>query len=154
MSLFTEKREGGVFPSSDPSRTPHLKHRNKIWLVIVCFIIFRSTYLHLWHPTDTFSGNICPQADVLIPEKNGQVWTELNVKIGSAAFKQTAIDWLAGAVQIPWVSPPWTAFFLLIKFLLNRSTESYDTMDPVGVDPRYEVFAIFHAYLSGAFPLV
>ena len=51
-------------------------------------------------------------------------------------------------------SPPPRALSVLIKSLVNRRTESYDTMDPVGVDPRYEVFALFHAYLSGVFPLV
>ena len=42
----------------------------------------------------------------------------------------------------------------LIKLLINPRTESYDEMDPVGVDPRYEVFASFHDYLSDAFPLM
>lgn len=34
------------------------------------------------------------------------------------------------------------------------STESYDKMDDVGVDPRWDVFGDFHAYLLEAFPLV
>jgi Gly-Xaa carboxypeptidase len=105
MSSSTKKKEGAILPSSSPSPIPLPKRKNGIWVVIICFIIiFRSTYLHFWHPTDKSSwtpSNNCPQADILIPEKNGQVWSELNVKIGSAAFKQTAIDWLAGAVQIP-----------------------------------------------------
>lgn len=33
-------------------------------------------------------------------------------------------------------------------------TESYDEMDPVGVDPRWEQFAPFHEYLKKAFPLM
>ena len=33
-------------------------------------------------------------------------------------------------------------------------TESYDNMDPVGVDPRWDVFGPFHDYLLQAFPLV
>ena len=32
-------------------------------------------------------------------------------------------------------------------------TESYDQMGPVGVDPRWDVFAAFHTYLLKAFPL-
>ena len=38
----------------------------------------------------------------------------------------------------------------------NRTlrTESYDKMDPVGVDPRWDVFGPFHNYLLHAFPLV
>ena len=32
-------------------------------------------------------------------------------------------------------------------------TESYDNMDPVGVDPRWDVFGPFHDYLLKSFPL-
>ena len=160
-SSSIEKKGDSVLPSSNPSPTPapKLQQRKNVWIqvAIICFIVFRSTYLYFWHATDKASwtpSNNCPQADVLIPEKNGEIWSELNDKIGSAAFKQTAIDWLTGAVRIPWESRPLKAFSVLIKLLINRRTESYDTMDPVGVDPRYEVFASFHTYLSEAFPLM
>jgi len=33
-------------------------------------------------------------------------------------------------------------------------TESYDGMEPVGVDPRWEAFKPFHEYLATTFPLV
>lgn len=36
----------------------------------------------------------------------------------------------------------------------SKSTESYDQMDPIGVDPRWEIFAVFHDYLVKSFPLV
>jgi Gly-Xaa carboxypeptidase len=104
MSLSIEKKEEDILPSSISSPTPLPKHKNKIWVVIICFIVFRSTYLHFWHPTDKSPwtpSNNCPQADILIPEKNGKIWTEQNVKIGSAAFEKIAIDWLAGAIRIP-----------------------------------------------------
>jgi Gly-Xaa carboxypeptidase len=104
-----EEKENSILPSSTPSSTPppksHQRKNKNVWVevVIICFLVFRATY-HFWNATDktprTPSDN-CPQADVLIPEKNGEIWTELNNKIGSAAFKQTAIDWLAGAVRIP-----------------------------------------------------
>ena len=47
---------------------------------------------------------------------------------------------------------------LIIGFGLNLtdmpSTESYDHMEPVGVDPRWDAFGPFHDYLLKAFPLV
>ena len=108
MSSSMEKKEKGILPSSNPSSTPpsksHQRKNKNFWIgvVIICFLVFRA--YHVWNATGktprTPSDN-CPQADVLIPEKNGEIWTELNDKIGSAAFKQTAIDWLAGAVRIP-----------------------------------------------------
>ena len=33
-------------------------------------------------------------------------------------------------------------------------TESYDHMEPVGVDPRWDAFGPFHDYLFESFPLV
>lgn len=160
MSSSIEKRGNGILPSSNPSPTlaPKSQQRKNnffgIGAVIICFLVFRATYLHFWHATDKAPrtpSNYCPQANVLIPKKNGEIWTELNDRIDSAAFKQTAIDWLAGAVRIPWASPSLRALSVLIKLW---RTETYDKMDPVGVDPRYEVFTSFHDYLSDAFPLM
>ena len=96
------EKEKGILPSSNPSPNPAPKsqrQKNKhIWIgvAIFCFIVFRATtYLHIWHAADKAPGtpsNNCPQADVLTPEENGEIWTELNEKIGSAAFKQNAIE--------------------------------------------------------------
>jgi Gly-Xaa carboxypeptidase len=108
--MSIEKKEKGILPSSNPSPTPapksqQRKNKNEwIAVVMICFLVSRTIYLHFWHATDNAPrtpSNNCPQADALIPEKNGEIWIELNDKIGSAAFKQTAIDWLAGAVRIP-----------------------------------------------------
>ena len=45
---------------------------------------------------------------------------------------------------------------LLNELDLNDAsrTESYDHMEPVGVDPRWDVFGPFHDYLLESFPLV
>jgi Gly-Xaa carboxypeptidase len=53
----------------------------------------------------------CVQADALIPEKHGDLWTNLSSTIRSNNFKLKAVDWLSRAVQIPWVvytRPPHT----------------------------------------------
>ncbi|KAJ7760621.1 hypothetical protein DFH07DRAFT_957457 [Mycena maculata] len=76
----------------------------------------------------------CPQVDALLPTQNAHVWERTRAQMATGVFKARAVDWLAGAVRIP--------------------TESYDNMQAVGVDPRWDVFADFHAYLAGAFPLV
>ncbi|KAJ7213809.1 hypothetical protein B0H12DRAFT_1032935 [Mycena haematopus] len=77
---------------------------------------------------------ICPQADTLFPSRNADIWDRIRQKTASDDFKVRAIELLGGAVQIP--------------------TESYDGMQPVGVDPRWQVFADFHVYLARVFPLV
>ncbi|KAF8734360.1 hypothetical protein AX14_003360 [Amanita brunnescens Koide BX004] len=78
--------------------------------------------------------NYCPQSDVLVPEKNNELWSDLTTTIGSNGFQTKAVDWLAGAVKVP--------------------TESYDDFAPVGSDPRWEKFGKIHDYLLAAFPLV
>ncbi|KAF8449022.1 hypothetical protein L210DRAFT_847620 [Boletus edulis BED1] len=93
----------------------------------------------LWHCIQSSSINtakvdLCPQAPELTPVKNNVLWEKLTENYGTEAFRLKAVDWLSGAIQIP--------------------TESYDQMDPVGVDPRWEKFAAFHDYLVKAFPLV
>ncbi|KAK7060895.1 hypothetical protein VNI00_000628 [Paramarasmius palmivorus] len=79
-------------------------------------------------------AQLCSQYSELLPEKNHALWESLGEAIGTEEFKTRAIDWLAGAIQVP--------------------TESYDNMDPVGIDPRWETFGKLHEYLATAFPLV
>ncbi|KDQ61781.1 hypothetical protein JAAARDRAFT_31262 [Jaapia argillacea MUCL 33604] len=80
------------------------------------------------------AGASCPQVPPLIPTRNGEIWEKMNGIIGSEGFGNKAVEWLGGAVRVP--------------------TESYDEMDPVGVDPRWEVFGPFHDYLLEAYPLI
>ncbi|KAK0238696.1 hypothetical protein EDD85DRAFT_827812 [Armillaria nabsnona] len=75
----------------------------------------------------------CQQVDALYPSKHASFWSELGDIIGTDDFKTKAISWLSGAVQIP--------------------TESFDSMDDIGVDPRWEAFGPFHDYLLKSYPL-
>ncbi|KAF9453562.1 carboxypeptidase S [Macrolepiota fuliginosa MF-IS2] len=76
----------------------------------------------------------CAQGDPLLPERHSELWTNISATISSGDFQSKAVDWLSRAVQI--------------------HTESWDNMDSVGIDPRWEVFKPFQSYLLGAFPLV
>ncbi|TRM68974.1 carboxypeptidase S [Schizophyllum amplum] len=76
----------------------------------------------------------CAQADVLVPHRNAEVYSKLSEVLGLPETRARAINWLSGAVKVP--------------------TEVYDDMDPVGVDPQWEVFGPFHDYLAEAYPLV
>ena len=66
--------------------------------------------------------------------ERGQLENEIRETIESEEFEKRSLERLQGAVRIP--------------------TESFDGMGEVGVDGRWEVFAEFHEYLKGAFPLV
>ncbi len=93
----------------------------------------------------------CAQVDSLQPLKHDELWKNLSAIIGSSEFQSKAVNWLGNAVRIPWVQRR-----SVNKFERSRAfrTESWDSMDPVGVDPRWEVFEPFQAHLLGDFPLV
>ncbi|KAI0704305.1 carboxypeptidase S [Cytidiella melzeri] len=77
---------------------------------------------------------LCPQPSTLTPSKNGDLWQSLSKSYETKEFQDRAIVLLSEAVQIP--------------------TQSYDQMQPVGVDPRWDAFGPFHDYLLSAFPKV
>ncbi|KAI3619693.1 gly-x carboxypeptidase [Moniliophthora roreri] len=114
-------------------------------LLYLLFVLTRRAFLaagfkgcgHLFAEPGKFGhgdSKLCSQYSELVPKKNSALWSSLGETFDTEEFKIRAIDWLAGAIQVP--------------------TESYDNMDPVGVDPRWETFSKLHEYLATAFPLV
>lgn len=43
----------------------------------------------------------CPQAEVLVPEKNSALWDSLTATYSTDAFQSRAVEWLGGAVRVP-----------------------------------------------------
>ncbi|KAJ7470811.1 carboxypeptidase S [Mycena latifolia] len=125
------------FSSESPSKKAPSFPAVVVWGGLLAAAIFLSLHVprsrHFPAPS-VEPATTCPQVDVLIPERNAGVWAAARDHTATPAFKTRAIDWLAGAVRIP--------------------TESYDDMQPVGIDPRWDIFDTFHAYLAQAFPLV
>jgi len=136
-------------PTSHQSRPSQAKKRFLIFTTLsaLAYVLFsRTRSLRFLRATNFAVSNhgfdedgdysyLCPQTEALVPSENGGVWDELvKNKLGTDEFKAKAVAWLSGAVQV--------------------KTESFDKMDPVGVDPRWDVFGLFHDYLSEAFPLV
>ena len=100
-------------------------------------------------------SKLCPQSDALYPESHAQLWDSLGRVFDEDAFMTRAVQWLGGAVRIPYVSINafCCAVFLLRLPWPEHSTESYDTMGPVGEDERWKVFGPFYDYLVQSFPL-
>ncbi|KIK98243.1 hypothetical protein PAXRUDRAFT_824097 [Paxillus rubicundulus Ve08.2h10] len=125
-------------PGHTLSRTSSIPTKTALiaFVAIAITLLARGTQVFCNHgrPDVLTNADVCPQVSELIPQKNNALWETLSIIYGTEAFKTKAIDWLSGAVQVP--------------------TESYDTMEPVGVDPRWEKFAVFHNYLLKSFPLV
>ncbi|PFH51903.1 hypothetical protein AMATHDRAFT_74599 [Amanita thiersii Skay4041] len=123
MSVYIDEKGPIALPTQSVhtfSRSSSKNSRLRNTIITTCFVIC--------------SLDFCPQADILLPERNKDLWDNLTGTIGTDDFKARAVNWLAGAVRVP--------------------TESFDNMQPVGSDPRWEKFAKFHGYLLEAFPLV
>ncbi|CAE6427926.1 unnamed protein product [Rhizoctonia solani] len=65
---------------------------------------------------------------------NRKLAENLEITLSDPSFEAVAAEYLGGAVRIP--------------------TESYDVMDPVGIDPRWEVFYKFSEHLLKTYPKV
>ncbi|KAF7366779.1 Gly-X carboxypeptidase [Mycena sanguinolenta] len=121
-------------PRTTSQRTSNLK--SLFLFLLLSVITLRCAHLNLVaryeHETATIPS--CPQVDALFPQRGADVLANVSDLLATPDFKTKAINWLAGAVQIP--------------------TEVFDGMSAVGEDERWDVFAPFHDYLSDAFPLV
>ncbi|KAF5344591.1 hypothetical protein D9758_013906 [Tetrapyrgos nigripes] len=145
MSFFgNEKHEDIPFGAGTPRLTqPKSSVFRKLAVAVglVVVLITGSRFLGAktraasFSPSSLLHGDhdLCHQQQPLIPEKNAALWKTLSDTFRTDNFEARAIDWLAGAVKF--------------------ATESYDNMDPVGVDPRWETFGPLQDYLVSAFPL-
>ena len=84
----------------------------------------------------TSSHPACPQypASKSSSDAKRKLEKEIKDELNSDAFWGKSLKKLQGAINVP--------------------TESFDDMGKVGEDPRWDIFADFHAYLREAFPLV
>jgi Gly-Xaa carboxypeptidase len=128
MPLSNEKKEG-ILPSTNPQEAPDAERQAAVEKLKAKyrsrpkFILFLITYLgvhfvyeaYKWVEAVGIGDNAprCAQADVLTPDKNANLWNELNEKIGTPAFETSAINWLADAVRIPSVNLSSSLGFLL-----------------------------------------
>ncbi|KAF7316280.1 Gly-x carboxypeptidase [Mycena indigotica] len=78
-------------------------------------------------------ADVCPQSSALSPVVNKDVWDNATRQFEAENFKTRVVELLGGAIRIP--------------------TITFDDMQAVGVDPRWEVFDQLHAYLEHEFPL-
>ncbi|KAI0343236.1 carboxypeptidase S [Trametopsis cervina] len=136
--------KGGLLPTAAPPAKGRRGTVVKRLHLVPLLLLASACYYYGWSRTWTEDGHgefdedikksLCPQQSPLTPSKHADLWESLGETYETKAFQDRAVQWLSGAVQVP--------------------TESFDQMDPVGVDPRWDAFGPFHDYLLSAFPEV
>ncbi|KAF7370753.1 Gly-X carboxypeptidase [Mycena sanguinolenta] len=130
----TEKKDPLLPGTTAPAPAPRNQRLNKglFLLILIPSLLFSGHLASLRYHSETALASLCPQVDTLVPQRGADVLANISDLLATPDFKTKAVNWLAGAVQIPSSTgcPRW------------------------GEDKRWEVFAPFHDYLSDAFPLV
>ena len=106
--------------------------------IFIAAIFWQLRNLHLIIHTGSNEGasgifeGQCPVQPVFSPEARPDI-TEQNIDIlfKTPGFWNSSAKRLSGAIQVP--------------------TMSYDNMDPLGIDPRWDIFADLHKYLEETF---
>lgn len=65
-----------------------------------------SLWIHgasLTAPSQLDSSDLCPQATVITPKKHILIWESLLKESTTEEYKEKAVEWLSGAIQIPCV---------------------------------------------------
>ncbi|KAF9501781.1 carboxypeptidase S [Pleurotus eryngii] len=126
-----EDIDGGQFARAR-ARTSR-SHRLHLLLVVV----FVGAYLfghRCWHHASMNQAPVCPQTEALVPTQNNGLWSDISALVSTDSFEKYAAELLGGAVRI--------------------RGETFDSMGPVGQDPRWKVHTNFHEYLEQAFPQI
>jgi hypothetical protein len=111
MSFYDEKRARAAFlPLATPVPSTKVARFGKFLTVLLVGITLCILKLVYFTTSSTYllqDTHFCPQTDVLVPEKNIELWNDLTTTIGSLnGFQTKAVDWLAGAVKVPLVLFP------------------------------------------------
>ena len=119
-----------------PQRNPLRHIRYLAVVVILAFGVYShvNSFLQNKSPTYDLSKSQCEQPDPLFPSSGDDRLEDSFKYLSTPEFKESSIDRLSKAVQIP--------------------TESFDNMGPVGKDPRWDVMFQFSQYLRETFPHV
>ena len=110
MSFYDEKRAQEAFlPLATPVPSTKKARFGKFLILLVgsTLCILKLVYFTTSSTYLLGETHFCPQSDVLVPEKNIELWNDLTTTIGSSNdFQMKAVDWLAGAVKVPLVLSP------------------------------------------------
>ena len=119
MSLIEKKYQPFYKKESEILLWPTIR---KVFLIIP--LVLLSTQLSRWAIQHGFLSynrspiQLCPQAEELLPLENRDVWNELGQTFKSPEFRQRAVDYLGGAVRVPYATLP------LFHYLLSKLTHA------------------------------
>ncbi|KAL4268708.1 peptidase M20A family protein [Pleurotus pulmonarius] len=106
----------------------------RLRILLVAFIIGAWFVGYRCCHGSTSQNTVCPQTEALVPTQNHELWSNISALVSTDSFEKHAAELLGGAVRV--------------------RGETFDSMGPVGEDPRWEVHTKFHEYLAEAFPQI
>jgi Gly-Xaa carboxypeptidase len=101
--------EKNILPLQDASHTaPRTTRRRAHALIfVVVLLALAKLYVNFTLYDDVLHFNTaaagCPQVDALVPERGAETLAAFSDLLATSDFKTKAINWLAGAVQVPCV---------------------------------------------------
>jgi len=106
--VYTSGEKESILPSNStnqllPSDTKKAKvNCKKLCLGLGVYCALRVLYANRdWFNATDYSAPACPQVNAVTPQKNADLWNTLNDRISTPEFKESAINWLGGAVRVP-----------------------------------------------------
>ena len=99
--------EKGLLPvtAQAPERRYSWRMLTLVTLLAIPIVLRCATHLGPFFPGSGFeylnNAKICPQADVLYPNRHAKLWESLGKDFSQDAFMSRAVEWLGGAVRVP-----------------------------------------------------
>ncbi|KAF7308646.1 Gly-X carboxypeptidase [Mycena chlorophos] len=132
---MTSEKASTVLVAPPPPRRSKSSNIRKIWAFSTLGLVALALVHHCGQRSvKKLEGHSCAQVETLFPDRHATLFSTVGNVLATEDYKMQAVRRLSGAIQIP--------------------TEVFDDMLDVADDPRWEVFAPFHDYLSESFPLV
>jgi Gly-Xaa carboxypeptidase len=98
-------KEDLLLPSSLKPRYRKSSYRLLAFVGLAASLCYTFSIFWPFHELLSFTkqnhADTCPQTNVLVPDKNRELWTGLGQVYGTDAFAIKASDWLGGAVRVP-----------------------------------------------------
>lgn len=113
MTAEEKPYSDGLLPSTqhltpgknDAPRTISRRKQYLIFVVALVSLLCLRANFAPYADVPQFAAD-CPQVEALVPSRSAEIYASVSDLFATPDFKTKAVNWLAGAVQVPYVVPP------------------------------------------------